>query len=332
MRPAPSVSVFSTVGLPEARRVELWESHNASALIGLRVHAPSALAATERNLQLATVHLARVCGTAHVVERSAGVIRRSPSDAVAVYLSVRGDSWFRHAGGTEALRAGTVVACDADRPFARGFARGLDELVVRVPRQVLAVRVPGHGGWPAGPAGPAGSALLSVASFADGPRGDRYARALARMAGQAMASVPADEQALLDLVAVLIAGRRAAQAVAHRAAAKSYIEDHLTDPDLGAEEVANAIGISTRQLSRVFAAGDTSVPRHILVRRLELAYSLLAGVGFAGVGGSSVAEVAGWCGFTSTTYFSHAFAEHFGQRASEIRRHRAGDRAGPRVS
>ena len=26
---------FSTVGLPAARRVELWETHNATALIGL---------------------------------------------------------------------------------------------------------------------------------------------------------------------------------------------------------------------------------------------------------------------------------------------------------
>ena len=94
--------------------------------------------------------------------------------------------------------------------------------------------------------------------------------------------VPADEDALLDLVAVLMAGRQAAQAVAHRAAASSYIEDHLTDPGLGAEQVAHAIGISTRQLSRVFAVGDTSIPRHILARRLTLAYSLLAGAGGAG--------------------------------------------------
>jgi AraC-like DNA-binding protein len=318
--------VFSTVGLPEAQRVELWESHNATALIGLAVHATTPLTATERNLQLATVHLARVSGTAHAVERPAGLIRRDPADAIVVYLSVRGDSWFRHDGGTEALRPGSVVACDADRPFARGFARGLEELVVRVPRQVLASR-----------AGRSPSPAPLVASFTGGSRAsgcyasDCYARALARMAGRAMATrqpVPADEDALLDLVAVLMAGRQAAQAVAHRAAAKSYIEDHLTDPGLGAEQVAHAIGISTRQLSRVFAVGDTSIPRHILARRLTLAYSLLARAGGANggggrtgadVAGGTVADVAARCGFTSATYFSHAFAEHFGQRASEVR-------------
>jgi AraC-like DNA-binding protein len=304
-------TVFSTVGLPDARRVELWESHNATALIGLVVRAPSPLHASERNLQLPHLHLARVTGTAHVVERSAKIIGAIPADAVAVYLSLRGESWFRHSGGTISVTAGSVVACDADRPFARGFARGLEELVVKVPRQVLAE----HAGrcalqGPIAPHGPA-PAVTSIG-------GDPYARALARVAGRATAltgAVPADEHVLLDLVTVLTAGRQAAQAVAHRAAAKAYIEEHLTDPELGAAEIAAAIGISERQLSRVFAADDTSIPRHILGRRLELAYSLLRG-GRPG----SVAEAGARCGFTSTTYFSHAFAERFGLRAGDVRR------------
>ena len=37
---------FSTVGLPAARRVELWETHNATALIGLDVQASEPLVAT----------------------------------------------------------------------------------------------------------------------------------------------------------------------------------------------------------------------------------------------------------------------------------------------
>jgi transcriptional regulator GlxA family with amidase domain len=32
-----------------------------------------------------------------------------------------------------------------------------------------------------------------------------------------------------------------------------------------------------------------------------------------------VAEVAAACGFTSATYFSHAFRQHFGHRASDLR-------------
>lgn len=46
---------FSTVGLPAARRVELWETHNATALIGLDVQVSQPLIATELNVRLLPV-------------------------------------------------------------------------------------------------------------------------------------------------------------------------------------------------------------------------------------------------------------------------------------
>jgi AraC-like DNA-binding protein len=116
---------------------------------------------------------------------------------------------------------------------------------------------------------------------------------------------------------VLAAGDGAAPATAHRAAARSYIEEHLTDPRLGAEQVAAAIGISERQLSRVFAADGISIPQHILSRRLHLAYSMLSSAAAAGKA-ATVSDIAARCGFTSATYFSHAFRRHFGYRASDI--------------
>jgi len=293
-------TVFSTVGLPTARRVELWETHNATALIGLDVRATEALEATELNVQLAQVQLARVSATAHAVERTAGVIDRSPGDAIAVYLTLRGEAWFRQSDGKRVLRPGNALICETDQPFTRGFARGLEELVVKVPRAALP-----------------GVARLPEPVITTFDSRDQYARALAGMVGRAARAErgrPADEATVLDLVTVLAGGRAAPMATAHRAAARSYIEEHLTDPGLGAGQIAAAIGISERQLSRVFAADGTSVPRHILSRRLRLAYSVLSN------GRGSVADVAGRCGFTSVTYFSHAFRTHFGERASDIRR------------
>jgi AraC-like DNA-binding protein len=102
--------------------------------------------------------------------------------------------------------------------------------------------------------------------------------------------------------------------MAHRAAARAYIAEHLSDPGLGAARVAAAIGISERQLSRVFAADGISVPRHILSCRLDLARALLARPD-----AGPVSDVAARCGFTSPAYFSHVFRERFGVRASELR-------------
>lgn len=70
--------VFSAAGLPAARRIELWESHNAAALIGLSCHTtgPGSLAAAELNVQLDRVQPAPAGASAHVVERTAGVRTR----------------------------------------------------------------------------------------------------------------------------------------------------------------------------------------------------------------------------------------------------------------
>ena len=257
-------------------------------------------------MSLPRVDLARVGGSAHVVRRTRKVIDRSPAGAVAVYLTLRGDAWFECHDGTHALRPGNVLICETDRPFARGFRRGLEELVVKVDRaaipEVTRLREP------------------VIASFRDDGESDRYARALARVAGRATRTeqcLPADAGTVLDLITVLTGGRAAAPATAHRAAARSYIEEHLTDPSMGAERVAAAIGISERQLSRVFAADGTSIPRHILSRRLHLAYSMLSG---GPTRTETVADIATRCGFTSVTYFSHVFRQHFGHRAGDIRR------------
>jgi AraC-like DNA-binding protein len=283
---APERKVFSTAGLPAARRIERWESHNAAALIGLDVRAAGPLDATEVNVQLPDVRLARVRACAHAVERTPEVISRCPADSVAIYLTLRGDASFASADGTRDLRPGETTSFSA---AAGGTASG-------VPRPL-----PGTG---------------------------QYARALARLAGRATGpgpTPPPDEDTVLDLVAVLAAGQGAARATAHRAAARCHIEEHLTNPGLSADQIAAAVGISERQLSRVFAADGTSVPRHILTRRLQLAYSILAAPAPAqgparGGAGETVAEVAARCGFTSANYFSHAFRQHFGLRAGDLRR------------
>jgi AraC-like DNA-binding protein len=307
----PRRGVFSTSDLPAAQRVRLWESHNAAALIGLDVHADDVFQASEINLQLPGVRLARVRGSAHAIDRSPEVIDRYPADSVAIYLTLRGNAWFTSAQGTHRLRPGDALICATDQPFARGFYGGLDELVVAVPCSAVLPRCD---------IAPPDKPLIT--SF--GTRGaSTYARALAWLASQATGtgySPLPDERTVLDLVAVLMAGRVTAFAAAQRAAAHCYIEEHLTSPGLSADDVAAAAGISGRQLSRVFAAAGTSVPGHILARRLQLAYSILAAPAPTHVKTSeTVADVAARCGFTSASYFSHVFRQRFGLRASDLR-------------
>jgi hypothetical protein len=132
--------VFSTVGLPDARRVELWERHNTAALVRLDVRANGPLQAREVTVRSPRITLARVRATPHAIERSPGAITEDPCDAIAVYLMLRGESSFAQDGGSYTLRPGDAVVCATDRPFARDFAHGLEELVVKVPCDAFEAR------------------------------------------------------------------------------------------------------------------------------------------------------------------------------------------------
>jgi AraC-like DNA-binding protein len=317
-RPAEPVA-FSTVGLPEDQRLDLWETHNADALIGLRCRtlSGSSLEATEINVQLEHVHLARVTGTSHVVERDAALIRDRPAESVAMFFSLKGEAFFYHDDGVHAVRPGQLLLYDADRPFVRGFARGLEELVLKVPRDVFTEATGIHD-----------VSKPVVLGFASGT--NSFAHALARQVGGAVRGESpraVDEQTLLQLVAALV-GRDGDQnlSAAHRAAAQAYVEEHLSDPSLSAVRIAAAVGISSRHLSRVFAQVGTSVPRYVLLRRLEAARRLLEKPAATSM---TIAEVAHHCGFSSAAHFSNAFTSHFGERASEVRRMAAVARAVP---
>jgi AraC-like DNA-binding protein len=305
----PRALRFATAQIEADRQVELWERHNAESLIALACRPPAdrSFAAAEVNLQLDRVHLARVRGTRHLVERSAGLIEARPAEAIAVYVTIMGEAVFEQDGRRRVLRPGQLLVCDADRPFARGFGHGLDELAVKVARPAFAALT--------------GQATVHTPVVVGvGPGGNAHGRALARLAGRAVRRdrpVPADEQAVLELVAVLATSGTVGLPVAHRAVARAFIEEHFTVATLCAADVAAATGISERQLSRLFAAAGTSVPRHILARRLDAAYSLL----LAGPAkGPRTSDVAARCGFTSMAYFSQAFRKRFGITAGEVRR------------
>lgn len=316
MHPAPAAvaaaprpaRAFSTAQVPSAERLRAWEEHNAAALIALRCRAPKGedFRAREDNLQLGRVHLARVRTTAHAVERPADLIERQPTGSVAIYVSLRGDSVFEQAGRRQLLRAGDLLVCDADGHFSRGFGHGLDELAVRVDRRALSGAA----------CDPRPAEPLIVRNGERNPYGRAIARLVGRAVGVEGVTCP-DEQAIVDLVSALVSDGATRPHVVHRALACARIEERLRDPRLSAPEVADAVGISVRQLTRVFAEAGTTFPRYVLGRRLELAHGLLTGPGAAV---SSTATVATACGFNSAPHFSQTFHARFGVTAGALRR------------
>ncbi|WP_439659649.1 AraC family transcriptional regulator [Lentzea sp. HUAS TT2] len=283
----PGLTRFRTHDLPGSRRLAGWEEHNARALVGLRVEprAGRPFDGTEVNLSLPRLHVARVSGSPHAVERDVRQIAEHPADGLVVYFMLAGQSHVRHRGGHELVAPGQALVLDADQPFRREFGEGLTELVLKAPRSLLR-----------------GTVKPQVFNFQD----DAHARALV-VALQGALRGPADwdglEHTATDLLGTLLGGARTT--TGDLAAAHAFIAAHLHEQELCAQRIAAAIGYSDRHLSRLFAKSGQSVPQAILNARLDAARRLL-------VEPVALAEVAARTGFVSQAHFSRTYRARFG--------------------
>lgn len=305
------VARFTTDGLSKESRVPQWERHNADALVGLKAYpnGTEPLRALELNLSLPQLTLARVTGTSHRVRRDETEVAVNPAQSVIVYLALRGKGSFVHLDGVETVRPGQGIIVDADQPFERDFAEGLSELAVKIPRGVLPKRT----------AGVARPRLFEFDSSASGP-GPRLARltgtalSLKRVAWEPL------EAELISLVTGLLSTDSPTD---YLSAAEAFIAAHSHRPEISAAEIAEAVGISERHLSRVFSDAGLSVPRSILETRLEKALQTLSTPELSGI---TISDIATRCGFSSQAQFSRNYSNRFGVPPLQHRRTLLGTR------
>jgi AraC-like DNA-binding protein len=103
---------------------------------------------------------------------------------------------------------------------------------------------------------------------------------------------------------------------AQLAAARRHVDLHLADPGLTPANAAAALGISPRQLHRLFEPTGSTFARYVLRQRLLQCRDTIAGV--TGTG-RSVTDIAfGW-GFNSMATFYRAFVSEFGNPPAMLR-------------
>jgi AraC-like DNA-binding protein len=103
---------------------------------------------------------------------------------------------------------------------------------------------------------------------------------------------------------------------ARRAQVKRFIEDHLRDPELAVEAIAEHFGVSTRSLQMLFAAERETVSGYIRRKRLAGCHTQLVDPLWRHRG---ITEIAFAWGFNDATHFARAFREQFGMSAREFR-------------
>jgi len=101
-----------------------------------------------------------------------------------------------------------------------------------------------------------------------------------------------------------------------REAAIAYIHCHLSNPELGAAQIAKHCQVSERYLQAAFAAVSTTVGACIRERRLQQCRTALRNPALRD---RSIIEIALRWGFSDAPYFSRAYKARFGQSPSAER-------------
>lgn len=306
------VSSASTSVVEAADRVAFWEQHNADALVGLTcsTYAPEGLVAKELNLDLGGYRLADIAGNAHVIERAPTTVRQFPKDATFASLLLEGDAFFYQAGECVPLVAGDVVVYDTDQPYLFGFGSGMRQLLIDVPRALWMERC---GRVDLGrPLRIAGSGPGSAALVARTLR-----TTLSRTVEDVATYSEGMSDQILDLLQMMTTGRGTVVSTSRLMAAKMFVAEHLTDPSLCTEQVARAVGVTSRHLNRAFAAEGTTVSQYVHDRRLDGARADLTSPDMAE---HRIADIASRWAFASQAHFTRAFRARFGCTPTQVRR------------
>lgn len=299
----------STLDVAVSERIEYWEAFNASLLTGIRcsTHDRRGLSASVSRCEVNGLSFSDIRGNEHIVERTPEIAQKQPKDSVFACLLVEGSAFFYQRSRCLNLRAGDVLLYDAEQPFLYGFAGGMRQILIDVPRSKLmeSCRAPELKA-PIQIQGQIGSGRTLSGSL-------RHA-GLRLMAGARQE----DAERCWQLIASIFSGGTNLQRsrILPLVEIKTIISDHLSSPGLGPEFIADRLGITTRHLNRVFAAEEVSIAAYIRSERLAAAHRDLSALGQR----ATIGEIAYRWGFSDLAHFSRVFRQHFGVTPSDVRR------------
>ncbi|WP_259402220.1 helix-turn-helix domain-containing protein [Microbispora sp. H10670] len=319
---------WNTRDLAARDRFPFWHQTLSQTLVSTwpASDSPADFNASARLFDFGAVTLSAMSHSRLQVSRPAKLIRQADPEVFQLHLVLAGDGAMTQAGREARFAVNHLLLIDSSQPWQgwRGAGRGpAESLIVQFPRSSLGLRSDMIGRLVAAPF-PARAGITGVLAA--------HLRQLTENAGDLTRQ---DAEALgavtLDLVAAACAHRcEATRALApesrHQALLSlihHFIRQRLGDPDLNAEMIAAAHGISVRHLYKIFQEQGVSVAGWIRRRRLEGCHRDLADPLLRA---RPIQTIAARWGFSDAATFSRNFRAAFGMSPRD-HRHRAADDA-----
>jgi AraC-like DNA-binding protein len=305
MQGAPVIQLTSSSSFPRGSRFAYWADVVAQTFVPLQCDTPdrARFAGELRHRQIGLIVVSEVRASAMLARRTKAKIAAGPRDDAIVVLQLAGSCNAGQQAQAARLQPGGGAIVTADEPYFFEFPNAFRQLVIKLPRCLMADDRIGAG---------RGHALLLSGV------GARLLRKLALSSLEDPFPLVPDEEAgveraFADLLSAAVPasdGRRAvANASPRYVAACQFIRRQLTNPALTPAAVASYVNMSTRNLARIFARQGTTIDRTIWSERLIAARRDLVDPRFQE---SSITEVAFSWGFNDAAHFSRRFASAYG--------------------
>jgi AraC-like DNA-binding protein len=312
------MEIVSTTGLPAAGRMAAWNDLYSSHMSRVEFTPGDHHKVFDAELSIARlgpVKLARLSVDRCSIERTRRHLSQSPR-LYSFLLQASGNSVFGHYGHEAHLSEGDFVLCDTGMPHYFTTDQPSTTVMVRVAPDVLREYLPSpeqfcglHLGRAVGVTGTVAAMVRTLSDQVEFGSCRDYESRIASY--------------LLEMISMSYT-----MGFDHKASASSaawrrrndvvrYIEDHLRDPALTAESVAEGVHLSSRHLRTVFSASGEKVSAYILRRRLEECARKMRDPAWAG---ETLMKIAFSWGFNSAAHFTRSFREQFGISPREYRR------------
>ena len=263
---------------------------------------------------LGQVKIAKVGTSPLTVNRTRGHISKLTEAPYLVKFQLQGESVFTQRNNEVHLTPGDFVICTTAEPYKLQFTQDYQMSVLAVAESSMnrLMRKPDNLLGKCMPANDPCCGLLS--SFVNS-------------VVEKMADLPAPmaervEINILDLLGGVI-NSHGEKSRAYRLSAseqvqniKAYINDNLRNRKLGPVMIAEALGVSTRYVHKIFASQPSTVTRYILTKRLEGCRGMLAS---SDTDSLSITEIAMHWGFYDLSHMTRAFREKYQMTPSMFR-------------